>query len=133
MVPPQPYSGSPGCPPVTTTLSLGFVGDALLGDGSAAVVANGSPTAKVVPSQLALLSMFRREIGFMCSSWMLVRRVCDRDGPTSIGVHPATSVYEGHVRVENRAVEPAYNSPQTLKFHSGRKWQSALVPDSRAS
>jgi hypothetical protein len=47
---------------VTTTLSLGFVGGVLLGNGSAAVVANGSPTATVVPSQLVLLSMFRREI-----------------------------------------------------------------------
>src|SRR6266576_3576448 len=66
MVPPQPYSGSPGCPPVTTTLSLGvFVGGVAPGKGWATVVASGSPTARVVPSQLVLLSIFRREIGFM--------------------------------------------------------------------
>jgi hypothetical protein len=41
---------------------LGFVDGVLVGNGSAAVVANGSPTATVVPSQPVLLSMFRREI-----------------------------------------------------------------------
>src|ERR1035441_4480956 len=127
MVPPQPYSGSPGWPPVTTTLSLRLLGDVLLRFGSATVVASGSPTATVVPTQLVLLSMFRREIGFMCSSWMLVRRVCDRKGPTSMAVQPVASVDEGHVRVKNRAVEPAHNSLQTLKFNSGRKWRSAFV------
>src|ERR1039457_666844 len=96
MVPPQPYSGSPGCPPVTTTLSLGLVGGVLLGNASAAVAANGSPTATVVPSQLVLLSMFRREIGFMCSSWKLLRRVCTRKGPTSTAVHPVASAGNGH-------------------------------------
>jgi len=59
-----------------------------------------------------LLSMLRREIGFMCSSWMLLRRVCDRNGPQSTAVHRATSVDEGHDRIKNRAVEPAYTQTQ---------------------
>jgi hypothetical protein len=34
----------------------------------------GSPTATVVPSTPVVVSMFRREIDFMCSSWMLWRK-----------------------------------------------------------
>src|SRR3954464_8688117 len=65
MVPPQPYSGSPGCPPVTTTFNRAFV-DGLLPNGSAAKVSPGSPAARVLPNKPPRLSMFRRVIFFIC-------------------------------------------------------------------
>ena len=51
---------------------LGLVlGGVVEGDGSAAAAAKGRPTATVVPTKLAVPSMVRREIGFMCSSCVM--------------------------------------------------------------
>src|SRR5690242_16495187 len=81
MVPPQPYSGSPGCPPVTTTLTFRLEPVPVASnDGSAAFAVSGKPAATVVATTPALPNKPLRDIGFMCS-YLLARHDYEDKAP----------------------------------------------------